>query len=116
MVSEYTQKESADLNRFLKWWDETGCRKTIATPDGQNAIRILTVHKSKGLGFKVVIIPFGDWEIDHKPTKPVILWCHPEEKPFDRLHLVPVRYGQSLGKTIFAGDYLRNDCMPLLTT
>ena len=65
MVSEYTQKESADLNRFLKWWDETGCRKTIATPDGQNAIRILTVHKSKGLGFKVVIIPFGDWEIDH---------------------------------------------------
>ena len=37
MVSEYTQKESADLNRFLKWWDETGCRKTIATPDGQNA-------------------------------------------------------------------------------
>ena len=105
MVSEYTQKESADLNRFLKWWNETGCRKTIATPDGQNAIRILTVHKSKGLGFKVVIIPFGDWEIDHKPTKPVILWCHPEEKPFDRLHLVPVRYGQSLGKTIFAGDY-----------
>ena len=107
MVSEYTQKESADLNRFLKWWDETGCRKTIATPDGQNAIRILTVHKSKGLGFKVVIIPFGDWEIDHKPTKPVILWCHPEEKPFDRLHLVPVRYGQSLGKTIFAGDYFK---------
>ena len=102
MVSEYAQKESADLNRFLRWWDETGYRKTIATPDGQNAIRILTVHKSKGLGFKVVIIPFGDWEIDHKPTKPVILWCHPEKKPFDRLHLVPVRYG-----TIFAKDYFK---------
>ena len=101
MVSEYAQKESADLNRFLRWWDETGYRKTIATPDGQNAIRILTVHKSKGLGFKVVIIPFGDWEIDHKPTKPVILWCHPEKKPFDRLHLVPVRYGQILSSTIF---------------
>lgn len=107
MVSEYTQKESADLSRFLKWWDETGCRKTIATPDGQNAVRILTVHKSKGLGFKVVIIPFGDWEIDHKPTKPVILWCHPEEKPFNRLHLVPVRYSQSLAKTIFAADYFK---------
>ena len=106
-VQAFLDMESADLNRFLKWWDETGCRKTIATPDGQNAIRILTVHKSKGLGFKVVIIPFGDWEIDHKPTKPVILWCHPEEKPFDRLHLVPVRYGQSLGKTIFAGDYFK---------
>lgn len=107
MVSEYTQKESADLNRFIKWWDETGYRKTIATPDGQNAIRILTVHKSKGLGFKVVIIPFCDWEIDHKPTKPVILWCHPEKRPFNRLHLVPVRYSQALGNTIFAEDYFK---------
>ncbi len=107
MVSEYGQKESADLGRFLKWWDETGYKKTIATPDAQNAIRIMTVHKSKGLGFKAVIIPFGDWEIDHKPTKPVILWCHPEEKPFDRLHLVPVRYGQGLANTIFAEDYFR---------
>lgn len=107
MVSEYTQKESADLTRFLKWWDETGYRKTIATPDAQNAIRILTVHKSKGLGFKVVIIPFGDWEIDHKPSKPVILWCKPETQPFNRLHLVPVRYSQSLGNTIFAEDYFR---------
>ena len=40
-------KESADLNRFLRWWDETGYRKTIATPDGQNAIRILTVHNPR---------------------------------------------------------------------
>lgn len=107
MVSEYSQKESADLSRFLQWWDDTGYRKTIATPDSQNAIRILTVHKSKGLGFKAVILPFGDWDIDHKPTKPVILWCHPEEKPFDRLHLVPVRYGQVLGKTIFAKEYYK---------
>lgn len=105
MVSEFTQKESADLGRFLKWWDETGHRKTIATPAEQNAIRILTVHKSKGLGFKAVILPFGDWEIDHKPTKPVILWCHPETKPFDMLHLVPVRYSQKLGNTVFAKDY-----------
>jgi ATP-dependent exoDNAse (exonuclease V) beta subunit len=105
MISEFAQKESADLSRFLKWWDETGHRKTIATPDGQNAIRILTIHKSKGLGFKAVLIPFADWEIDHKPTKPVILWCHPKEPPFNRLHLVPVRYSQSLGKTIFATDY-----------
>jgi ATP-dependent exoDNAse (exonuclease V) beta subunit len=57
------------------------------------------------LGFKAVLIPFADWEIDHKPTKPVILWCHPKEPPFNRLHLVPVRYSQSLGKTIFATDY-----------
>lgn len=105
MVSEYAQKENADLSRFLEWWDETGYRRAIATPDGQNAVRILTVHKSKGLGFRVVIMPFGDWEIDHKPTKQVVMWCKPKEAPFNKLHLVPVRYGQKLSKTIFATDY-----------
>lgn len=105
MVLEYTEKESADISRFLKWWDEKGCRKTIVTPDAQDAIRILTVHKSKGLGFKAVILPFGEWEIDHKPMKPVVLWCHPEEKPFNKLHLVPVRYSSTLSKTIFAREY-----------
>jgi ATP-dependent exoDNAse (exonuclease V) beta subunit len=105
MALEYAQKESADLSRFLAWWDETGCRRAIATPDGQNAVRILTVHKSKGLGFKAVILPFADWEIDHKPTKQVVMWCKPCEAPFNKLHLTPVRYGQKLAKTIFAPDY-----------
>lgn len=105
MVHEFSQGENADLAGFLKWWDDKGCRKTIVTPDAQDAIRILTVHKSKGLGFKVVILPFGDWEIDHKPTKPVILWCHPEKAPFNKLHLVPVRYSSTLNRTIFAREY-----------
>ncbi|MCC8155306.1 MAG: UvrD-helicase domain-containing protein [Tannerellaceae bacterium] len=105
MVAEFGRKERADLSRFLKWWDESGHKKTIHTPDSQDAIRILTIHKSKGLGFKTVIIPFADWEIDHKPTKPVILWCQPAREPFDSLQLVPVRYGQTMGKTIFARDY-----------
>ncbi|MDR1357279.1 MAG: UvrD-helicase domain-containing protein [Tannerellaceae bacterium] len=106
MILEFSQRENAGVERFLAWWDETGSRKTIATPDGQNAIRILTIHKSKGLGFKVVITPFCEWNIDHRPTQPVIIWCHPQTKPFDRLYLLPIRYGQGLARTIFAGDYL----------
>ena len=105
MISEFVQKEHADLSLFLLWWDESGCKKTITTPNEQNAIRILTIHKSKGLGFKAVIIPFCDWEIDHKPNKQIILWSHPKEKPFNKLHLVPVRYTPLLSKTIFAKEY-----------
>lgn len=105
MVHEFTRGENSDISSFLKWWDEKGRYKTIITPDAQDAIRILTIHKSKGLGFKVVILPFGDWEIDHKPIKPVILWCHPEKAPFNKLHLVPVKYSSNLSKTIFAKEY-----------
>ncbi|GHV52963.1 DNA helicase [Bacteroidia bacterium] len=105
MALEFAQKDNADTERFLRWWDDTGSSKTIATPDGQNAIRILTIHKSKGLGFKVVILPFCDWELDHKPTKPVILWCRPSVAPFNRLHLVPLNYSRNLALTHFAKDY-----------
>ncbi len=102
MVSEFARKGSADTGRFLEWWDETGSGKTITTPDDQNAIRIITIHKSKGLGFKAVVIPFADWNADNSS---VILWCRPKVAPFDRLHLVPVNYTKELPNTIFADDY-----------
>lgn len=103
MVLDFTIRNSSDLDAFLKWWDETGVTKTIFTPDGQDAIKIMTIHKSKGLGFNVVLIPFCNWEIDHKHT--TILWCHPKIEPFNKMHLVPVRYSQKLVNTIFAYEY-----------
>jgi ATP-dependent exoDNAse (exonuclease V) beta subunit len=104
-VAEFSQKGGSDLSRFLKWWEETGVNQTIATPDGQDAVRILTIHKSKGLEFRAVILPFCDWGLDHKSANPVFIWCRPDTKPFNRLHLTPVRYGPALAKTRFASDY-----------
>jgi ATP-dependent exoDNAse (exonuclease V) beta subunit len=103
LIAGYTEKEPADMDKFLRWWKETGQQTKIAMPDTQNAIRILTIHKSKGLGFKAVIIPFGDWEADQKSGS--ILWCHPQEAPFNQLHLVPVGYSGALNRTLFAEDY-----------
>ncbi len=103
MVLDFTVRHTSDLDAFLNWWDESGVRKTIFTPDGQDAVRIMTIHKSKGLGFKAVIIPFCNWEIDHK--LPTILWCHPRVEPFNKLHLVPVKYSQKLKNTIFEDEY-----------
>lgn len=103
MVLDFSVKKSSDLDSFLQWWDETGQLKTIFTPDGQDAIRIMTIHKSKGLGFPVLIMPFCNWDIDHK--MPTILWCQPHIEPFSQLHLVPVKYSKVLSNTIFAYDY-----------
>ncbi|MDR1722618.1 MAG: UvrD-helicase domain-containing protein [Tannerella sp.] len=102
IATEFSQNESADTVRFIEWWETEGSKKKIITPDSQNAIRIMTIHKSKGLGFKAVILPFADWEIDQRDA---ILWCHPSQKPFDRLSLVPIKYSKTLQKTIFAADY-----------
>jgi ATP-dependent exoDNAse (exonuclease V) beta subunit len=105
MILEFSQKENADADRFLRWWEDTGCKRAIATPDDRNAIRILTIHKSKGLGFRAVVIPFCDWEIDHKPSKPVILWRCPASAPFNRIPVVPIRYSRNLASTHFAEAY-----------
>ena len=101
-IAEFSIAETADMGQFLAWWDEKGNETKISTPDSQNAMRIMTIHKSKGLGFKVVIIPFADWKVDQKDA---ILWCHPTRKPFDAMSLLPVRYSKTLKDTIFASDY-----------
>ena len=105
LAATFTEKEPADMDQFLRWWDESGHKEKIRMPDTQNAIRILTIHKSKGLGFKAVIIPFGDWDMDQKSES--ILWCHPQKAPFDKLSVVPVNYSKQLSKTLFAEDYYR---------
>jgi ATP-dependent exoDNAse (exonuclease V) beta subunit len=103
-IAEFSTNETADTGAFIAWWDETGRRKKIATPDSQNAIRIMTIHKAKGLGVKAVIIPFAEWKLDQKDA---ILWCHPPQKPFNKISLAPVKYSRTLKNTFFSADYFQ---------
>ncbi len=83
LVQEYGQKNAADPGKFQEFWNETGKERSISAPAGQDAIRILTVHKAKGLEFNLVIIPYCDWDLN--PMHNSILWCQSNESPFDRL-------------------------------
>jgi len=102
-VLDFSINHSSDTDAFLRWWDEKGGKETVFTPDNQDAIRIMTVHKSKGLGFGVVVLPFCSWQIDDSKEK--ILWCQPLEEPFSKVSPVPVRYSRNLAGTIFDYDY-----------
>ncbi len=62
---KFSTRNTTDLGAFLDWWDEKGCKKALFSPEEQDAIRLITIHKSKGLGFGVVIMPFVDWGVDH---------------------------------------------------
>jgi len=59
-VFQYAQTNNNDIQGFLDWWETNKSKKAIVIPDGLNAINILTVHKSKGLEFPVVIMPYSN--------------------------------------------------------
>ncbi len=100
-AAAYVNERAADLNEFLTEWDENIGAKTIQSPE-IHGIRLVSIHKSKGLEFDNVIIPFCDWRLEHSD----ILWCKPTEEPFSMLPIVPVDYSQKqMAGTIYQADY-----------
>lgn len=103
-VTEYLQSNSSELASFIRYWDETLCSKTI--PSGEmNGIRILSIHKSKGLEFHTVLIPFCDWKLENE-TNNQLVWCAPPEEPYNAISLVPVNYSTTMAESIYRQDYL----------
>jgi ATP-dependent exoDNAse (exonuclease V) beta subunit len=107
-IISFTGNKNSDIQSFLDWWESTGTKKSVVLPENQDATRILTIHKSKGLEFRVVILPFLSWDLDHLPSKQPVLWVRPPEEPFNELGIVPVRYSKDLTGTIFS-DYYKNE-------
>jgi ATP-dependent helicase/nuclease subunit A len=105
LVLEFYNRERNDLGAFLEWWEANSYKKSVQISGEVNAAQILTVHKSKGLQFKYVIIPFCAWYMDHEPFKAPNLWVASNESPFDTAGFIPVRYQQSLKQTFFAEQY-----------
>ena len=104
-VSTYMKNRSADLSGFLEWWDEQGQKKTISVSEELDAIRIQTIHKSKGLEYACVFIPFCDWSLGISNQHAPVLWCQPVVAPFNQLELVPVKFGKSMGQSHFYHQY-----------
>lgn len=102
-TAEIRKNMTNDLSYFLKWWEEQGQKVSVQVNDKTNAIRLLTIHKSKGLEYKAVLIPFFDWQLVE--SKSTILWCSPDKSPFNKAPLVPVAFRESLSKTIFSAEY-----------
>jgi ATP-dependent exoDNAse (exonuclease V) beta subunit len=105
-VLKFSADASSDLNSFLEWWNEESQSLTLFSPEGQDAIRLITIHKSKGLEFDVVLMPFVDWEVDHSSGHAEFVWCMPDREPFNELAIVPVKYKKDMANTIFREDYL----------
>lgn len=98
----YLEDHVADMKEFLAEWDAHLSSKSIQS-DNTDGIRLLTIHKSKGLEFDNVIMPFCDWALE-KPNS--VIWCSPTHQPFNELPLVPVDFSAKMMKqSIYEDDY-----------
>jgi len=103
LVLEFAVQEKNDVSSFLIWWDNNKIKKSIQVAGNVDAVNILTIHRSKGLQYKYVIIPFCNWKLNHEQQP--LLWTASSEKPFDALGHLAVRYSSSLERSLFQEDY-----------
>ncbi len=84
-VIDYTKQNNGNISDFIEWWELIGSKKSIIVPEGANAVKILTIHKSKGLQFENVIYPFADFSLVHKQK----VWMPKKDLPDIVKNLLP---------------------------
>lgn len=101
-LSNFMQNRVAGIEEFVEEWENTICKKPIHS-DEIDGIRLLTIHKSKGLEFDHVIIPNCDWNLEKQGE---ILWMEPTVNPYDALPVVPITLSsKKLQGSIYNEDY-----------
>lgn len=109
MVIEFCEGYTSDISSFLQWWNKKGHLRSISSPEDADAVNIMTVHKSKGLEFRCVIVPFSKQTV--KPVSTLQrewLWVKPDLSEADGIpHIpwVPVWSDSKLAETKHADTY-----------
>ena len=103
-LNEYLRDHPADIDDFIEEWEDSLSSNTIQS-DEVDGIRLITIHKSKGLEYDNVLIPFCDWGLEK--TVGNTIWCSGDnkEKPYGELPLIPIDFSKKMIGTVFEDDY-----------
>ncbi|MGE4552182.1 MAG: UvrD-helicase domain-containing protein [Desulfovibrionaceae bacterium] len=67
VVHQAGERGLGSLTAFLDFWRRRGHEEKVPLPENVDAVRILTIHKAKGLEFPVAIVPFHHWALTAGP-------------------------------------------------
>lgn len=107
-IQDYVSKNGNSLRGFLKYWE--GENPSISSPSSGESVRVMTIHKSKGLDFPYVIIPFAEnislFKADNHWCRPDIRGTHLEDVA-DGIY--DVKLSKSTENSLFAEDYQKEN-------
>ena len=106
MVVAFLDDNVPDLGRFLQVCEESLGKKSVPA-SVVKGVRILTIHKSKGLDFHSVFIPYCNWELVSSGQKQSMIWTSPQEVPFNEIPLLPVKLSAAAENSIYKDEYLQ---------
>lgn len=92
-----------DIPGFLRWWHDDGIKQTLPANEATNAINVMTIHKSKGLAFGAVFIPFMDQAL--KKSKG-IFWVPTAQTPFSEIGFFPFSLNKKLQASQIGSFYV----------
>ena len=98
-VLEFSKNNRSDLRLFKEWWEDNGRKRSVQLTGALDAVEVITSHKSKGLQYPIVFVPFCNFDMNSK-SKPV--WY---ESPYEEWQNLPVDYKSELEQTKFVESY-----------
>ena len=108
-VIRFSQKETGGVAELTNWWRSESENIFVSLPEGQNAIKIDTIHKSKGLQYKVVIIPYCQWGLE--PLRDRYFWANSQSADFhlpsSKEQKLIIPYLSVLENSFFSEAYFR---------
>ncbi|MBT8260935.1 MAG: DNA helicase UvrD, partial [Bacteroidia bacterium] len=103
-VLEFSEKTNPSLNAFLEHFHLKEDNLSIISPEGNNAVQIMTIHKAKGLEFPVVIFPFADLNIYY--SKNDNIWFPLDSEEFNAFEYALIGFNKSIESMGEIGNYL----------
>lgn len=101
-INEFVTNNTSDIESFLEEWDAK-IHSTTIQGSATDGVRIMSIHKSKGLEFQNVIIPYCDWSM--KMRYDTLMWCEPQEGELSELPVVPINCVGTAARSAYSKYY-----------
>ena len=69
MVYEWQCRHSAGIGDFLEFWDKKKDKLAVQITGDLDCVNIMTIHKAKGLEFKIVMYPYANTTLKTRKTQ-----------------------------------------------